>query len=176
MSLPPIRKGCGTQYVSFFFSSSRYTASDYVAGVTQATKHTAMCPHRSLSYCFKEAEEVKSALHERETHPTYTNETKVCRKSFTKRQAEVWTRSTLSCFSFTPPQAHSYQLTPLPWPKTTFIYMSIKMEIPHTQKSQMKAHGNPMYNNEDSEAVFKFALPLPTRGWNKHTVHLWATT
>ena len=65
---------------------------------------------------------------------------KVCRKSFAKRQAEVWMRSTLSCFSFTPPQVHSYELTPLPWPKTTFLYMSIKMEIPHTQKLQMKAH------------------------------------
>lgn len=130
-----------------FFSFSRYTTySRSTTHVVQATKHTTTCPHWSLSYCFKEATEVKSALWEGQTHPTYPNEMKVCRKSLAKRQAEVWMRRPL-LLSFTPPQAYAYQLTPLPWPKTTFFYMSTEMDIPHTQKLQMKAHGNPMYNN-----------------------------
>lgn len=83
---------------------------------------------------------------QRQTHPTYANEMKVCRRPFAKRQAEVCMSSML-LLSFTPPQAHSCQLAPLPWPKTTFIYISVKMEIPHTQKLQMKAHGNTAYKN-----------------------------
>ena len=58
-------RSCGTQLI-WFFSSSRNTTSDCGAGVGQATKRTATRPHQSLSYCFREVADVKSALGERD--------------------------------------------------------------------------------------------------------------